>query len=137
MISITIGHTSCFIITKIQTFKENFVTFSAKILFWDQRKITVSYFNVIFSNTDKISKLIRDPEFRRVERNSQDYHTLDDVRRKIAHSRIDTPYSSNSSRKKCRDHNLNCYWQSGKLIQIFFKNFIFGMDEFSRNRSNL
>ena len=75
MISITIGYTSWYIITQIQTFKKDFVTFIAKVLFWDRRKIKVNIFI-----TEKITKLIRDPEFHMAEGNSQDYHTLGDFR---------------------------------------------------------
>ena len=74
MISITIGHASCFIITKIQTFKENFVTFIAKILFWNQRKI------MVMKITEKIAKLIPGPDIHMVVGNSLDYHTLGDFR---------------------------------------------------------
>ena len=75
MISITIGYTSWYIITKIQTFKKNFVTLIAKVLFSDPRKIKVNIFIA-----EKITKLIRDPEFHMVEENSQDYHILGDFR---------------------------------------------------------
>ena len=75
MISITIGYTTWYIITKIQTFKKNFVTLIAKVLFSDRRKVKVNIFIA-----EKITKLIRDPEFHMVEGDCRDYHTLGDFR---------------------------------------------------------